>query len=126
MIFLEAYIDFLITIGLFLCNSGLGLLAMNKTMIFVIALVVVFIIPGSLLWVANQSQDRLREDEFKERWQALYQDIRLGNLTQRLFYFVFIGRRASLVASAFWLIDYPGIQIIVLNLTNLAVLIYQG
>ena len=109
LVFIEGYIDFLIAGGLFLRNQSFGLVMMNWTAFFIIATMTVLLIPGFILWLAKQSTSKFEEEDFKDKWKALFEDLKVKTVPQRLFYLVFILRRASFVASAFIFIDDPAL-----------------
>mmetsp|Transcript_6152 Transcript_6152/g.9892 ORF Transcript_6152/g.9892 Transcript_6152/m.9892 type:complete len:366 (+) Transcript_6152:3401-4498(+) len=75
MILIEGYLEFSIVIFMHITRpdepgTGAGL---TVGLLSVLAL---FILPGALTWVVRQERGRFEEEDFRVRWEALFQDLK--------------------------------------------------
>lgn len=90
---------------------------------FVLAFVVV---PICVMKVFMAPTEQLEEPLFKQRYGALYSDIKCETRTQRLQKIMFIGRRAALILIGLWVVDFKGMQAQLIIMINLLVMMYIG
>ena len=88
--------------------------------------VCVVILPGLMVFIMFQSFDKLKEPEFQKTWGSLYQGIQLDSKWQVACNLVFMFRRMFFITICFNLAQIPGVQIILVNLSNLASCVYYG
>ena len=68
----------------------------------------------------------MQASEFQDRWSVLYEHVSFQIKPKIAYSIVFILRRMAYVWIAVWMLELPGMQIISLNLSNLAMQVYQG
>ena len=64
--------------------------------------------------------------DFKKRWGAFHEDIRTTSKYHVSYFLVFVMRRILYLSSAFFIVDNPGMQRLLLRFSNLAMLIHVG
>mmetsp|Transcript_9281 Transcript_9281/g.14052 ORF Transcript_9281/g.14052 Transcript_9281/m.14052 type:complete len:169 (+) Transcript_9281:3277-3783(+) len=69
--------------------------------------IAVFFLPISLFWVAINPIHHTKEDEFLERWGALYGDLKYHSKMTQSYYLAFAARRVIYVAVLFFAKAYP-------------------
>lgn len=79
-----------------------------------------------MIYVLAQTFDRLRENQFQKMWGSLYEGISLKSRWHVACNLIFMIRRILFVTMCFNLEEIPGIQLILVNLCNLACFIYYG
>lgn len=70
--------------------------------------------------------DTIRSAEFHDNWGGYYEEINMKNKANICNYCIFMIRRLTFCLICFFLEDYAGIQLVCLNLLNLASMIYLG
>lgn len=67
----------------------------------------------------------IQTKEFNERWGSLYSEVKATRKANLMHQLVFVLRRLFYVLPSVYLINNPGLQVIILNLMSLPVSIYQ-
>mmetsp|Transcript_12386 Transcript_12386/g.19284 ORF Transcript_12386/g.19284 Transcript_12386/m.19284 type:complete len:135 (+) Transcript_12386:4112-4516(+) len=102
MIFIEGYLEFVIVLSLWRTRTpDYEVSIFQAISIVIIYSVATVFLPLVLLWFTGKSRERIEMPEFTARWHALFDDLKYSETGHRLFYIVFVARRALLVAIAF-------------------------
>jgi len=82
------------------------------------------IIPGVLIWLLFQKQERVRESDFEKRWGSLFHNVSTRDKWSICFYCVFIFRRMVYIGNSFILEAWPTQQIQALIMMNILASLY--
>jgi len=82
--------------------------------------------PFILIWILTVAKEDLLDPKFKSIWGALYANIHIDNIGQRMYVHVFIIRRLLLLIIGLKAYGKPPLQLVAINIMNIAVIIYIG
>ena len=89
-----------------------------------LSLILLFL-PGVILHISRQTNERLKEKDYKKVMLESYEGLKIKSLWTRLYLLPFMLRRITYLATAFGLSFDPALQITVLIYLNLISLIYS-
>jgi len=116
-------LEFTLVICLFIIRPDEGSV-IDLLIIVILATMAIIILPATLSWIIKKESAAFSDSEFREKWEALFRDLRTSEKSKRLYYLIFIIRRLLFSVIAFTFRSVPPIQLILLNLLNLGILIY--
>jgi hypothetical protein len=128
MISLEAYIEILIAGYLnfsFKLSTTFGEQFAVYVAYYCLALSLV-LLPFVMIYILCNKKDTIRTEAFTNRWGVMYEGFRTETKWQIGYNTVFMLRRLFFLYICFFLKNSISLQIIAINLMNLAVLIYTG
>ena len=85
-----------------------------------------FIMPCANIWVLYQNLETIKSHQFHTNWGGFYEDIKTTSFGTIFYNSLFMIRRIIYCSICFFSSSYPGMQIIYMNLLNLACMIYLG
>ena len=126
MIFLEGYMEFLVTSQLNLTQplfTSDGEILSTITSVFN-GIVSIVLIPCLTIYIIVRRKAIIHDEKFIQRYGIIFKDTDVKKSAS--FPFFFISRRLVYVVFAFYMSHLPGFQLMIMSYSSLAVIIYQG
>jgi len=84
------------------------------------------LLPLALLMILVVPKSWLESPGFKQRWGTLYGNVRIESRLQRSYRHIFLLRRLAVLVIGFFMFKNPSLQMIAINLMNIAYTVFLG